>query len=215
MARLRTLYVYTLIGLLTVFSMASPCVASISLDLKAGIQTLNNPLTLKDTTRTRYEVELAGTTPISDNLEICLGFGGASVSTVKDTYTTYDDYGMIQETLEDKFRTYDLRLGVRLYAISPEKEGSIHPYVGGGVGYYWMVDDWKDTYLQTNPNLKTEDDGNYTLAEGLFPYVIAGVDIPITDQAALLFEYKHDFQKTKDGADYGGDIFTAGLRIRW
>ena len=73
---------------------------------------------------------------------------------------------MIQDTLEDNFRTYDGRLGVRLYAISPEKEGSIHPYVGGGVGYYWMVDDWKDTHLETidfpYSEFETKDDGDHT-----------------------------------------------------
>jgi len=138
---------------------------------------------------------------------------------VSDTYTTYDNIGMIQDTLEDNFRTYDVRLGLRLYPISPKKRGSIHPYVGGGVGYYWMVDEWKDTHLETvnSPysEFVTEEKGRRSLAKGFFPYVTAGVDIPITDQAALLFEYKHDFMKKKDGADYGGNIFTAGLRFRW
>lgn len=218
MARLRTLYVYTLVGLLTALFSASPCMADFNIDVKAGLQTLDNPLTLEETTRTRFEVELAGTTPMSDNLEITLGFGGASVSSVSDTYTTYDHVGMIQDTLEDTFRTYDVRLGLRLYPFSME-ESVIHPYVGGGIGYYWMVDEWKDTHLETIDSpyqeFVTEDEGDYTLSEGFFPYLSAGVDIPISDQAALLFEYKYDFQKKEDGADYGGSIFTAGLRFRW
>ncbi len=219
MARTHTLHVYTWVGLLAVCFGATPSLASYSIDVKAGLQTLENPLTLDKTSRTRFGVEFGSTVPSNDHLEFTLGFGGASVSTVSDTYTAYDNIGMIQDTLEDNFRTYDLRLGVRLYPISPEERDSIHPYVGGGVGYYWMIDEWKDTHLETvnSPysEFTTEDKGRTTLAKGFFPYVCAGVDIPITDQAALLFEYKHDFMKKKDGADYGGGIITAGLRFRW
>jgi len=219
MARTRTLHVYTLAGLWVVLAFITPCWASFNIDVKAGLQSLQNPITLEDTSRTRFEVELAGTTQASDHLEISLAFGGASVATVSDTYTTYDHIGMIQDTLDDNFRTYDFRLGLRLYAFSPEDSDSINPYIGGGIGYYWLVDEWKDTHLETvnSPysEFETVDEGDYTLADGFFPYVTAGVDIPITDQAALLFEYKHDFMKKKDGADYGGDIFMAGMRFRW
>jgi hypothetical protein len=219
MARTRTLHVYTLVGLLAVCFGTAPCLASFSLDVKAGLQTLEHPLTLAKTSRTRFGVEVAAAAPSNDHIEFTLGFGGASVATVSDTYTAYDDIGMIQDTLEDNFRTYDVRLGVRLYPISPDKSDSIHPYVGGGIGYYWMVDQWKDTHLETvdSPYWEstTEDKGRTTLAQGFFPYLSAGVDIPITDQAALLFEYKHDFMKKKDGADYGGGIIMAGMRFRW
>ncbi len=219
MARTRTLHIYTAIGLLAACFGVTPCLAQFSIDVKAGLQTLDNPLTLEETSRTRFEIEMAAMAPASDHIEFTLGLGGASVSTVEDTYTAYDDVGMIQDTLEDNFRTYDLRLGVRLYPISPEQSAGMHPYVGGGVGYYWMVDQWKDSHLETVDSpyseYSTEDRGHTTLADGFFPYLTAGVDIPITDQAALLFEYKHDFMKKKDGANYGGGIITAGLRFRW
>ena len=71
------------------------------------------------------------------------------------------------------------------------------------------------SHFNSLSEFETKDDGDYTLADGFFPYLLAGVDIPINDQIAVLLEYKHDFQKKEDGADYGGDIFTAGLRIRW
>ena len=197
----------------------TPCFASFNIDVKAGLQSLENPLTLEKTSRTRIGVEIAGTTPASDNVEICLGFGGASVTSATDVSTTYDHLGMIQDTVKDEFRTYDFRLGVRVYPISPEKSDSIHPYVGGGIGYYWLVDEWTDTHLETTNSpyseFSTEDKGHFSLAKGFFPYLTAGVDIPITDQAALLFEYTHDFMKKKDGADYGGDMFMAGMRFRW
>ena len=72
MARTRTLHVYTLAGLWVVLSLITPCWASFNIDVKAGLQSLQNPITLEDTSRTRFEVELAGTTPASDHLEICL-----------------------------------------------------------------------------------------------------------------------------------------------
>ncbi|MCF7975567.1 MAG: hypothetical protein K9N55_17255 [Phycisphaerae bacterium] len=219
MVRTRTIPIHLLVGLFLVGFMTTPCLADFSIDVKAGLQTLDNPLTLEETSRTRFEVELAGTTPASDNLEITFAFGGASVTSATDTYTSYDAFGMIQDTLEDTFRTYDFRLGLRLYPLAPPDSDSIHPYVGGGVGYYWLVDQWKDTHLETidvpYTEFWTEDEGHTSIADGFFPYVCAGVDIPITDQAALLFEYKHDFMKKKDGANYGGNIFTAGMRFRW
>ncbi len=219
MARIRTLSIHSLIGLMVVFFMTNPVLASFNIDVKAGLQSLQNPLTLKDTSRTRFEVELAGTTAASDYLELTMAFGGASVASAIDTYTKYDNIGMIQDTLEDNFQTYDFRLGLRLHAVSPEETDRIHPYIGAGVGYYWLVDEWKDTHLETvnSPysEFVTKDKGHNTLAKGVFPYVTAGVDIPITDQVALLFEYKYDFLKKKDGADYGGHIMTAGMRFRW
>lgn len=219
MARLYTIPVYAWFGLLGLLLVCPPTPASVSIDARAGVQTLQNPVTLKETTRSRYEVEFANSNLTNDHVELGLSFGGASVASVTDTFTTFDDLGMIQDTFEDKFRMYDVRLGMRLYPVNPDERMRIHPYVGGGLGYYWLVDSWKDTHLETIDSpyseIVEEDSGKITVAKGFFPYVTAGVDIPITDQAALLFEYKHDFNKKEDGVDYGGGIYMLGMRFRW
>ena len=134
MAHTRTISVYrlSLLGILLIVHSTS---ASVSVDVKAGLQTLQNPITLQETTRTRYEVELANSNLADEHVELGLSFGSASVTSVTDTYTTFDSLGMIQDTFEDKFRTYDVRLGMRLYPFNPNDHMGIHPYVGGGMGY--------------------------------------------------------------------------------
>lgn len=201
-----------------VFLMTVPALATISVDLNIGTQTLDNPLTLERTTRPRYEIAVAGTSPDNDQIEVALAFGGCSVAQAKDVLTTYDSYGMLQDTYIDRYRMYDLRLGLRLYAVSPEELDSIHPYVGAGMGYYWLADDWTYSHLETtdSPYSEYQQDkhGHKTISNGLFPFVVAGIDVPFSDQVALLFEYQHDFQKKDNGADYGGNIFTLGLRVK-
>lgn len=216
MVRLRPLSIGTL--LLTVVLSPSAW-AVINMDFKAGTQTLQHPWTLEQTTRPRYEISVAGTPYDNDQLEIALAFGGCSVGHATDTVTAYDSYGMLQDTYEDHFRMYDLRLGLRIYPISPEDRGCIHPYVGAGLGYYWMVNDWDYTHLETIDSPYSEyweeDNGHTNISKGLFSFVTAGVDIPLSDQVALLFEFQHDFQKTDGGVDYGDSIYMLGLRMTW
>ena len=219
MAYTRLISVYSSLSLLGILLFSNPASGSISVDFKGGVQTVQNPISLQDTTRSRYEVEFANSNLVDDHIEVGLSFGGASVSSITDTYTTFDSLGMIQDTFEDKFRMYDVRLGMRLYPINPIDRMGIHPYVGGGLGYYWLVDSWKDTHLETinSPysEITEEDSGSITLAKGFFPYVTAGMEITVTPQAALLLEYKQDFQKKEDGVDYGGSIYMVGMRFRW
>ncbi len=198
---------------------AVPAWATVSMDLKVGTQTLDNPLTLERTTRPRYEIAVAGTSPGNDQVEVALAFGGCSVAHTKDVLTTYDSYGMLQDTYDDHYRMYDLRLGLRLYPVSPDELDSIHPYVGAGLGYYWLVDDWTFNHFETIDSPYSEyeenDRGHLSISKGLFPFVVAGVDVPLSDQVGLLFEFQHDFQKLDDGADYGGSLYTIGLRLKW
>ena len=216
MRRLRPLSIGTL--LLTV-ALCPSTWAVINMDLKVGTQTLQHPWTGEETTRTRYEISVAGTPDDNDQIEISLAFGGCSVGHAQDTVTTYDSYGMLQDTYEDNYRMYDVRLGLRLYPIPLNDRNCIHPYVGAGLGYYWMVNDWDFTHLETTDSPYSEyweeASGHTNISKGLFPFVTAGVDIPLSDQAALLFEYQHDFEKTDNGFDYGDNIYMLGLRLSW
>ena len=216
MARLRTLYVYTA---LILGGLAYPATASVGVAIKGGVQSLQNPLTLEDSTRSRFEAEFSTSSLTNEHLELTLGIGGVSVASASDTYTTYDSYGTIQDTYEDKFRMYDVRLGARLYPLNPCTSPDPKVYVGGGLGYYWLMDHWEDTHIETvdSQSLVIEDktDGRITTSKGFFPYVTAGLDIPFHENASLLFEFQYDFAKKDKGVDYGGAMYMLGLRVRW
>ncbi len=217
MARLRTLSMHTLLMMVALTSNAAWAV--VNMDLKVGTQTLDNPWTYEQTTRARYEFSVGGTPYDNDHLEMAFAFGGCSVATIEDVVTTYDSIGMLQDTYEDRYRMYDIRLSLRAYLLPLEERDCIHPYVGAGIGYYWLVNDWTFTHYQTDDRDYSEyweeTNGHTNISRGLFPFVMAGIDVPLSDQAALLFEYQHDFQKTDEGLDYGGGIFTVGFRMTW
>ena len=58
-------------------------------------------------------------------------------------------------------------------------------------------------------------DGNKTVADGLFPFVLAGLSVPIRDRAELVLEVEYDFDKQDGGFDLSGPIYMIGCRLRW
>ena len=59
-----------------------------------------------------------------------------------------------------------------------------------------------------------EDEGRDRLAHGFFPFLTAGVNVPLNAMSELLFEFQFDFEKKDAGWDLGGPIFMLGLRFR-
>ena len=187
--------------------------------VKGGAQRLESPLTFEKTTRARFEVEVSTGDVISDCLELALSVGGSSLGSVEDTFTTVGPGYVIDETLEDKLRLYDGRLAARVYpwgGAGGRDPFQLIPYVGGGVGYFHMETHWKDTYVETGAGYVyiEEDDGRDKLAHGFFPFLTAGVNVPINSMSELTFEFQFDFEKKDAGWDLGGPIFMLGLRFR-
>ncbi|MBN2132194.1 MAG: outer membrane beta-barrel protein [Sedimentisphaerales bacterium] len=184
--------------------------------LKVGAQTLDHPLDGDKTTRARYELELCSGKFAGDHMDVAFTFGGSSLGTVsgEDAYWTVDDV-WVEESYEDDLSVLDIRLAARYYPFG-DNDG-IQPYVGAGLGYFWFLDSWEDTYSETYDIYTDvyEDEDTEALGDGLFPFVLAGVTVPIGSNAELLFEFQYDFEKEDSGFDLGGPIYMAGARFRF
>ena len=191
--------------------------------LKVGAQTLDHPLDGDKTTRARYELELSSAKFAGDHMDVAFTFGGSSLGTVSgaDAYWRSDDV-YVEESYEDDLSVLDIRLAARYYPFG-DSDG-IQPYLGAGLGYFWFLDSWEDQYSQTYDDPigsgiwytdTFEDEDTETLGDGLFPFVLAGVTVPIGSNAELLFEFQYDFEKEDSGFDLGGPIYMAGARFRF
>ncbi len=190
---------------------------------KVGVQTFESPVSLEDTTRTRYEVELASQLFANDHLDFALSVGGSSLGEHKDADSGVFDDGAVWELYStDELSLIDVRLAARLHPLG--QEGPIRPYLGAGVGYFWFLDSWEDDYYETieDPGFPgtyitfaDRDEDTETLGDGFFPFVMAGVNVAIHDNAELLFEFQYDIEKEDSGFDFGGPIYMFGARFRF
>lgn len=190
---------------------------------KVGVQTFESPVSMKDTTRTRYEVELASQLFASDRLDFALSIGGSSLGEHKDADGgVYEDGAVWELYSTDELSLIDVRLAARLHPLG--QEGPIRPYLGAGVGYFWFLDSWEDKYYETieDPEFPgtyitfaDRDEDTETLGDGFFPFVMAGVNVAIHDNAELLFEFQYDIEKEDSGFDFGGPIYMFGARFRF
>lgn len=189
---------------------------------KIGAQTLDSPADFKKTTRARFELEIASQRFCNDHLDIALTFGGSSLGTYHDDYAGYDGDIWVEESYTDHFSLLDLGLAARLYPFGDNEV--IQPYIGAGIGYFWFLDSWEldyaDTYedpfihgvFYTTTGYEEDTD---TLAHGFFPFVTAGLTVPIQSNLELLFEVQYHYDKKDAGFDFGGPVYMFGARLRF
>ena len=187
--------------------------------VKGGFQRLESPISFEKTERARFEAEVSSGDFFSDYLELAFSVGGSSLGSVEDTFTTVGPTYVIDETFEDSVYLFDGRLTARVYpwgGAGGRDPFQIIPYVGGGVGYFHMETRWEDTYVETGPTYVyiEEHDGTDRLANGFFPFLTAGVNVPLNAMSELLFEFQFDFEKEDAGWDLGGPTFLLGCRFR-
>jgi len=192
------------------------------LGFKIGAQTLESPITLEKTTRTRYELELSSQVFLDDHLDFALTVGGSSLGTHDSEYVDIIDDVLIEEFYSDSLSVIDLRLTARLYPFGDSRP--IRPYLGAGIGYFWFLDSWEDEYYETIEDplfpgtfitFADSDRDTETLANGFFPFVLGGVTVPVGSDFELLFEFEYDFEKDDSGFDLGGPIYMVGARFRF
>lgn len=191
--------------------------------LKMGVQTIESPVTLEDTTRTRYELELASQLFANERIDFALSVGGSSLGEHEDAESGFYDDGTFWELYStDQLSLIDVRLAARLHPLG--QEGPLRPYLGAGLGYFWFIDSWEDEYYETieDPEFpgtfitfSDEEEDTETVADGLFPFVMAGLNIAVNDNAEILLEFQYDIEKEDSGFDFGGPIFMAGARFRF
>jgi outer membrane protein W len=203
----------------------STCVLAQSgpgLGFKVGVQTLESPLDLDKTTRARYELELSSARFFDDHFDLAFTVGGSSLGSFDTYYSDEVDGVFIDEIYDDDLSLIDIRLAARFYPLGDAS--TIRPYVGGGIGYFWFLDQWDYEYAETVEDpffpgvydtFIEKSDGVDTAAKGFFPFLTAGVTIPIGDQGELLFDFQYDFEKEDNGYDFGGPIYMIGARFRF
>lgn len=210
------------VGIVLAWSACGLAASGPGLGFKVGVQTLDDPFDLEKTTRARFEVELSTPMFYDDHFDFAFTFGGSPLGSYTDEYTDEVDGGFIDDTYHDSLSVLDIRMAARFYPLGDESE--IRPYMGAGVGYFWFLDRWHDTYrdMVENPpgsgfydTYIDEDRGTETPAKGLFTFVTAGVAIPLGDQFELLFDFQYDFGKEDNGYDLGGPIYMIGGRLRF
>jgi hypothetical protein len=190
--------------------------------VKVGAQTIDSPIDLDKTTRARYELEVASPRFGGGFFDLALTFGGSSLGSFSDQYVDVDDGVLIEEYFTDDLSLLDLRLVARLYPFGDS--GPLQPYVGAGIGYFWFLDSWEYEYSETFEDpyvpgvfytFTDSEDGRDTLAKGFFPFVTAGLMVPIGSNFELQFEFQYDFDKEDSGFDLGGPVYMFGCRLRF
>ncbi|MCU0913307.1 MAG: outer membrane beta-barrel protein [Planctomycetes bacterium] len=190
--------------------------------IKLGAQTIEDPVDLDKTTQARLEVELSSPRWFDEHVDFALTFGGSYLGSHTETYTDIVDDTLIDDVYTDKLWLFDIRLAARLYPLGDSSR--IRPYVGAGVGYYWFLDNWHNDYSDTFEDpffpgtfmtVHEETEGRATLAQGFFPFLLAGVTVPVGDNFELTAELQYDFGKTDNDFELGGPIYMLGARFRF
>lgn len=189
--------------------------------IKIGAQTLDSVIDGRETTRVRVEAELSTALLADEHVDFFVSIGGSPLGT-SEYADIYESGGVFYEDYySDTFSLIDLRLGARFYPFGASSV--IRPHIGGGIGYYWLRDDYSDDYYTLVPDplmpgsyIEYYDyaEGTETIADAFFPFITAGVSAPVTDNLEVLFEFEYDFGKDDSGVNLGGPIYMIGARIR-
>lgn len=189
---------------------------------KIGGQTIDRPFEAGKTTRTRFELELASPLFADDHFDVAFTFGGSSLGSYSTDYVDYDGVTLIERYINEDFSLFDIGLVARLYPLGDNEH--VRPYVGAGIGYFWFLNSWDEDYFETVedpfvPGLfytyATSDEGTDNLASGFFPFVSAGVTVPISSNLELLFELQYHLDKEDSGYDFSGPSYMLGARLRF
>ena len=189
---------------------------------KVGAQTLDSPSDFDKTTRARFELEFASPRFGNDHLDLALTFGCSSLGSYDDEYIGYDNGALIEEFYSGHHSLLDIRLAGRLYPLGDNSR--IKPYIGAGFGYFWFFDSWEYEYYETYEDpffpgifytYCEAGDGWDTLANGFFPFVTAGLAVPVGSNFELQFEVQYHYDKEDSGFDFGGPVYMFGCNFRF
>jgi hypothetical protein len=190
--------------------------------IKIGAQTFTDPVDLDKTTRARLELEIASPLLWDEHVDFALAFGGSYLGSHTESYTDTVDGTYIDDLYTDRLFLFDIRLAARLYPLGDSSR--IRPYIGAGVGYFWFHDDWENEYSDTFEDpyvpgryetVYDHAEGDATLAQAPFPFVLAGVTFPVGSNGEIMFEFQYDFEKEDKGFDFSGPIYLFGARFRF
>jgi hypothetical protein len=183
---------------------------------------MEDPVDLSTATKARFELEIASQRYGGDHFDMALSFGGSYLGPFSEEDAYYDGDVFVEDYFTSDLALFDIRLAARLYPFG--NNAGPQPYVGAGVGYFWFLGFWEDMYSETVPDPVFPDvfytftdvtSGTETVAHGFFPFLLAGVTVPVGPHCDLMFEFQYDFNKGNSDFDLGGPIYMFGARIRW
>jgi hypothetical protein len=221
-ARRRRLPTRAFLAVLLVGTATCAAATGPGIGIKVGVQTVTNPVDQDETTRTRVDLEISSPLLLDEHLDFAFSLGGLSLGCFDDYYSNVVDGTLIEEYYSDDLAVLDVRLALRFYPLG--RSSKVRPYVGGGLGYFWVNDWWEYKYTETfedpyYPGLYhtfvANDEGTDVVADGFFPFVLAGLTVPLGSHGELLFEFQYDFDKEDSGFDVGGPIYMIGARMRF
>ena len=168
-----------------------------------------------------WKLELVSSRQYGDHFEVALTLSGSSLGSLHDEYTDFADGVAVEDSFKADLALFDVRLAARFYPLGDSTP--LQPYFGAGVGYYWFLGFWEDTYSETaeDPYMPgvfhtfTEfTDGTDTMAHGLFPFIMAGMTVSASPNLELVFEFQYDFDKGNSEFDLSGPVYMVGCRFR-
>jgi hypothetical protein len=191
-----------------------------SVAFKFGAQTIESPIDLSTTTETRLELDIGTQRFLNGYADMAFAVGGSPLGTFRDYYEETIDDVFIQDDFVSDLALIDVRLAARLYPLGPDS--AVQPYIGAGLGYYWFYGSWTDTYSETyyeDPpgayvTYTDVTKGTDVASQGIFPFVLAGINVPINSYWDFMFEFEYDFNKIDSGFDFSGPIYMIGFRYR-
>lgn len=212
--------------MIAVAAMATVCSAadlpSIGFAVKGGGHWVADPRDGDERLEPAWAIEVESPGLLGGALSVTGSFAGTHFDSHRPAPTAWSADGVdYRQRRKFQYDLYGGRLGLRW---RPWRSDGWQPYVDAGGGYYQYTEEtwtettatWIDeeteepvTEVDTTTRHKRRD-------HGLYPYVGAGVEIPIGEygsllgQTHLLIEVTHAFDD-----DFGGPAAVAGLRFRW
>jgi hypothetical protein len=220
-----SLFVVGVAAVFIAFTLVGVCPAADGpgIGIKVGAQTIDNPVNSGKTTRARLDLEISSPMLWDEHVDFALTFGGSYIGSYHERYTdTTADGTYIDDLYTDRLSLFDIRLAARFYPLGGSSP--IRPYVGAGVGYFWFNDYWENEYSDTFEDpyrpgdydtVYRHADGTDTLAHAPFPFVLAGLTLPLGPNAEITFEFQYDIDKKDNGYDLSGPIYMLGARLRF
>ena len=217
-------FVLGVAAVVVVFGATTICTAASGpgIGLKVGAQTIDDPVNPGKITRARLDLEVSSPLLWDEHVDFALTFGGTYIGSYHETYTDTVDGTYIDDLYTDRLSLFDVRLAARLYPLGDSSP--IRPYIGAGIGYFWFHDNWENEYSDTfeDPHHPGDYDTVYDHAEGRealahapFPFVLAGLTIPVGSNLEIMAEFQYDLDKKDSGYDLGGPIYLFGARFRF
>lgn len=209
-------------AVLVALGMTTVCAAASGpgIGFKVGAQTIDDPVDTGKMTRARFELEVSSPLLWDEHVDFAFTFGGTYIGSYHETYTDTVDGTYIDDLYTDRLSLFDVRLAARLYPLGDSS--GIRPYVGAGIGYFWFQDNWENEYSDTFEDHPGDWDTVYDHAEGTeklahapFPFVLAGLTIPVGSNIEIMAEFQYDIDKKDSGYDLSGPIYLFGARFRF